>query len=672
MPRNTRYRKQFNTYNGLTYRLDIIPGDNTIFDYDTAPIVSLDDETVLSVGNIKLNYRDNLTFGLPEYEPLEVEFNFEYLPSDLKTYLNETYKPGTEATFMIASNFCILWGTRDEITWDIIYVGIQTPQLASEITLSKNNDTISKIKFQPMHTAVLSRSSWLYLNKYFDDASFPEFAGNKFAYSYFDWTDKFDETEVWYDGPSMSWTVTNFFDNKTEAGNIDYDTNFWIYMYRLDKAFEVIRREMQAVFKYLTRQATTIVRTSADATTNYLDWEYNRYIGADGAMKVYKAQNELESLHDRLGDVLPFSSIYVPFIIEKGHVSDSVYQYKKSDYVAETDTSGVIGGLFCSKDVGSFTKQYKTFLEFMSELSEWALTKMLVKYSFGSSKLKLLFEVFGALETTETTINSAINFIENSSSEELTASIGYIVSSVETGNSKGLSELEEVPIESPVLPDLAKSQTFQIKSNVFNWDVNIPSPNPEDNLVPSSGKYEFIVSLDLPTIGQFRGWKFADKKPICCTTLYYGGTSLGIKVTEYVEIGDTTKTASPTTYYSTASFDVNTLVPMFDTSKRYLFLYEFMYQRHFKYGTSTQMNKCFSKILTNNKNWIIDELEVYNIEQIDLGFPQNLLGKKIENGIPPAYDVLLDLPNKGFITSVEYDIVNGVYKLSLFQTGILM
>ena len=675
MPRNVRYRKEFQAQNDVFWRLDVIPGDDTVFNYASASTEILGDETVLTIGDIQINYRDELCFGLPEYGPLTVSFNLDTIPSDLKSYLAVGFKPGTENTELFACNIVILWSSQDNITYTPVYVGVQTPQLTSEITISSNDTSVTKINFQPIQTAVFTRSKWNLLNKYFDDPDTFEFRDfdyyyQDYIYSLYEWTDTENPGNVWNEGPSVEFRLTNQFGN---TNNLD---NFWVYPYPLKNIFEVIRREMQAVFKYLTRQAATIVRSNADKTTNYLDWEYNRYIGADGVIKVRRAQNSISDLFDRLGDYCTFNEITVPMIIDPGHPSDTTFIFSKAKYVAQPDTNRTAGGIFNSNDAGSFPNQYKTFAEFIVNLSEWACSKMRIDFTYVSNVLKMKLEVFGALEKTNTTLPVTFKLFEISSSEALTAEIGYICSSIETGNARATTKLPSIPPQSPVLEDLAKSQSFSIKNNVFSWDVNVVEPNAQDNMQPSVGEFGRKYR-DLGLGAQvFKGFYYYNKTPIPCTTLFYGlGT---LKVTEYMQAGDTTKGISENiVYYETTGFDPASLGDIFNLSTpggnvRYLDVYQWSLRQHIEFGTATQMNKLFSKILTNPKNWVLRDAEVYHLEQIDLGMPNKLIGHKIENDIPIAYDPLLDLPNKGIISSVTYEILTGKYTLSTFQVGLLM
>lgn len=684
MPRNTRYRKEFQAQNDVYWRLDIIPGQNAIFNYATAPTVTLGDETVLSIGNIKLNYRDNLVFGLPEIEPLEVEFDFSNLPADLKLYLSQSFDPDTRYLEMIACNFCILSSGTDGINYSPVYVGLQTPQLTSEVTISYKQASITKIKFQPISTAVLSRCKWLNLNKYFDNTDEDSILNpvdtykEDFIYAYWDWTDIQDGTSPWFDGPSAEVQLSNRY------GNTDPDENFYVYPYQLRKVFEVMRREMQSVFKYLTRQAAMFVVGTPDAdnifqmrrssnfsgvdgfgdvTTNYLDWEYNRYVGADGVIKVHEA-NTIDtlpnSLNNRQGPAVAFNNIFIPFVVDLDNFSDFKFSFINCD--------GTIGGIWNKNDEGSFAAQYKTFFEFMSAISEWACSKMTIGFTFTSGILKMTYNVFGALEATNSTLATSIDFLEEAASEELTAEIGFITSSVETGVATATKSLPATKPSSPFLDDLAKSQTFSIKNCVLSWDVAVPLPNAQDNFKASIGN--FSRKFDGST---YKGWLYQNLGPIPCTTLFWAqGT---VKVNEYVEIGDTTKTVSPNTYYTTGTaFDQFSIAEISndDSEKKYLDVYRWMLEQYFNVGTPVQLNKCFSGILTNQKNWAIEDIEIYHKEQFELGMPFGLLGHMFENGVPTAYDAFLELPNKGCITSVQYEVLTGKYTLACFQTGLLM
>lgn len=673
MPRNVRYRKEFKAQNDVFFRLDIIPADDTVFDYAGASTVTLGDETVLSISDIEITYRDELCFGLPEYAPLAIEFNLDTIPTDLKTYLAVGFKPGTENTELFACNLCILWSSTDNITYTPIWVGVQTPQLTSEITISAKDTSITKINFQPIQTAVLTRCKWNLLNKYFDDDDtfdFREFDYyyQDFVYAYWDWYDNENFGDPWTE-PSGEFRLTNQF------GNDNPLDNFWIYPYPLRNIFEVIRREMQAVYKFITRQSATIVRTLADQSTDYLDWEYNRYIGQDGIIKVRRAGNSIDDIFNRLGDYCAFNEIVVPMIIDPGHPTDTTYILSKAKYVAQADTNQTAGGIFNANDAGSFPNQYKTFAEFLINLSEWACAKMLINFSYTSNKLKMTLEVFGALEKTNTTLPVTFQLFDISASESLTAEIGYICSSVETGNARATGRLIAIPPQSPVLPDLAKSQSFNIKNNVFSWDVNIVEPNAQDNMQPSVGEFGRKYRDVGLGIQVYKGYSYYNKTPIPCTTLFF---ALGLlKISEYVQIGDTTKgTSENIIYYETDNFNAASMSELMDNPPggniRYLDLYRWSVKYHFQVGTSVQMNKLFSKILTNPKNWILRDAEVYHLEQLDLGMPHRLIGHKIENNIPVAYDPLLDLPNKGIISKVKYEILTGKYTLSTFQVGFLM
>ena len=673
MPRNVRYRKQFQAQNDLYWRLDLIPGDDTVFDYASAGTVILGDETVLSISDIALNYRDDLCFGFPEYEPLAIEFNLDTIPTDLKTYLATGFKPGTELTDLIASNIAILWSSSNNITYTPIWVGVQTPQLVSEITVSSRDASTTKITFQPIQTTVLVRSKWSLLNKYFDDPDTFEFRDvsfymRSFAYSHWNWAqDVFAPyTATVNDFPTVNMRLTNEFDNASE------DENNWIYPYPLKNVFEVMRREMQAWFKYLTRQATSVVRTGADKTTNYFDWEYNRYVGADGVIKVRKV-SDFNNVWTRLGDYCTFNELFVPMIIDPGDASNETYILRTNEWIALSDTNQTSGGIFNANDAGSFAAQYKTYAEFMSAISEWACSKMLINFSFASNRLKMTFEVFGALEKTNTTLPVTLKLFEITASESLTAEIGYICSSVETGNAAATNRLVAIKAQSPVLSDLAKSQSFNIKNSVFSWDVNINEPLPSESMKPSAGTFEDQRA----TGGAYRGFLYKNQGPIPCTTLF-SGQGL-IKVIEYMQAGDTTKAISEDlVYYETDNFDEDAMKDLFVVSgplgflTRYLTLYRWMLKWQLLTGTAVQFNKLFSKILTNARNWMVRDAEIYHIEQVDLGMPHRLLGHKIENDIPIAYDPLLDLANKGIITNVKYEILTGKYTLGTFQIGFLM
>lgn len=674
MPRNVRYRKDFRAQNDLYWRLDIIPGDDTVFNYASAGTVALGDETVLSISDIQLNYRDDLCFGFPEYEPLAVEFNLDTIPTDLKTYLATGFKPGTETSDLIASNIVILWSSTDNITYTPIWVGVQTPQLTSEITVSSKDASTTKITFQPIQTTVLVRSKWSLLNKYFDDPDTFEFRDvswymRSFAYSHWNWaTDVFGPP---YDPgvndfPTVNMQLSNDFGNENKI------ENNWIYPYPLKNVFEVMRREMQAWFKYLTRQATSVVRTGADRTTDYFDWEYNRYVGADGVIKVRKV-SDFNDIWTRLGDYCTFNELFVPMIIDSGDTTDASYILDTTEWIALADTNQTSGGIFNANDAGSFAAQYKTYAEFMTAIAEWACSKMLINFSFASSKLKMTFEVFGALEKTNTTLPVTLKLFEITASESLTAEIGYICSSIETGNATATNRLVAIKAQSPVLPDLAKSQSFNIKNSVFSWDVNINEPVPNEAMKPSAGEFE----TQRTDTGAYRGFKFRNLGPIPCTTLF-SGQGL-IKVIEYMQAGDTTKASSEDiVYYETDNFVEDAMKELFQVSgpfaflTTYLALYRWMLKWHFLTGTAVQFNKLYSKILTNPRNWVVKDAEIYHLEQLDLGMPHRLIGHKIENDIPIAYDPLLDLSNKGIISNVKYEILTGKYTLGTFQVGFLM
>lgn len=668
MPRDVRYRKSFTAQNGVYWRLDIIPGDNTIFNYTTAGTVALGDETVLSISDIEISYRDELCFGLPEYTPLEIEFNLDTIPNDLKTYITVGYKPGTETSDLIASNLCILWSSTDNITFTPVWIGVQTPQLVQEITISSNDRAVSKVTFQPIHTAVLTRCKWAFLNKYFDDTDttffrpFSDFVQDE-VYTHYDLVRINPEpTTPPYVGQSVPSHLIGYSNN---FGNDEAEDNFFIYPYPLKTIFEVIRREVQATFKYITRQATSVVRTSADKTTNFFDWEYDRYIGTNGVFKVRKAINSTSDYYDRLGDYLSFNDLFIPFVVDPG---PSV-TLTKSEYTAFADTNQTAGGIFNANDTGSFAANYKTFTEFFTNLAEFCCSKMLISFVW-TDKIKMKFDVFGALERTNNTITTTMNLFENSASEQLTAEIGYICSSTEVGNSKAIVA-PTIPPQSPVLSDLAKSQTFSIKNCVFNWDNSISESNPKDNFKPNTGNFEY--TYDGPVI---MGYKFIYQGAVPCTTLFYAQGLF--KITEYVQIGDTTKaTSDNNVYYETDNFvedsmkEIYTYISSILYFPRYINIYRFLTKWHFLTGTAAQLNKLFSKILTNPKNWIVRDAEIYHLEDIDLGMPNLLIGHRFENAPPDKFQDYLGLPSEGVITKVTYNVSSGLYKLSAFNSGFL-
>lgn len=671
MPRDVRYRKSFTAQNGVYWRLDIIPGDDTVFNYTTAGTVALGDETVLSISDIEISYRDELCFGLPEYTPLEIEFNLDTIPNDLKTYITVGYKEGTETSDLIASNICILWSSTDNITFTPVWLGVQTPQLVQEITISSNDRAVSKVTFQPIHTAVLTRCKWAFLNKYFDDTDttyfrpFSDFVQDE-VWTHYDLVDIVPEPTPPYTGqdlPSHWMAISNNF------GNDDPDDNFYIYPYPLKTIFEVIRREVQATFKYITRQATAVVRTSADKTTNFFDWEYDRYIGTNGIFKVRKAINSTTDYYDRLGDYLSFNDIFVPFVVDPGPASTLT----KSEYTSFADTNQTAGGIFNSNDTGSFPAQYKTFTEFFTNLAEFCCSKMLISFTW-TDKIKMKFDVFGALERTNNTITTTMNLFENSASEELTAEIGYICSSTEVGNSKSVVA-PEIPPQSPVLSDLAKSQTFSIKNCVFNWDTNISDSNPKDNFRPTTGEFTYTYDGE-PSIPNLRGYKYVYQGPVPCTTLFYAQGLM--KITEYVQIGDTTKATSDNNiYYETDNFlqdsmrDLYIYTGLLISFPRYNRVYSWLTKWHFLTGTAAQLNKLFSKILTNPKNWIVRDAEIYHLEDLDLGMPNLLIGHRFDNAPPDRFQDYLGLPSQGVITKVTYNVSSGLYKLTAFNSGFL-
>jgi hypothetical protein len=676
MPRNVRYQKSFQAQNGIYFRLQIIPGDNTIFNYASATTVELADETVLTINDIEISYRDGLPFGFPEYAPLEIEFNVEELPDDLKTYITTGFKPGTETSDLINSNIAILWSSSDNISYQPIWLGIQTPQIVSSITVSRNVSTIIKVTFQAIQTTVLLRCKWQLLNKYFDDPDtfdFKEFDYyiQEYIRSHVEWQELFVEPPQTGSQPTFSLNLTNQF------GNDRPQDNFFVYPYRLKEIFEVMRREIQAVFKYITRQATTIVRSNCDKTTTYFDWEYDRYIGSSGVVKVRQAQTTITDYYDRLGNYLAFNQLFVPFIIDPGsNTFGNPLLLTKAKYAAAADTNSTVGGIFNINDKGSFPSCYKTFVEFFVALAEWSCSKMLIKFAYSAGVIKMNFEVFGSLEKTNTTLPVSLELFDISSSESLTAEIGYICSSVETGNAKATPKLFQIPAQSPLLPDLAKSQTFSIKNCAFSWDCNIIEPVAADAMKPSVGTYEEYWDPN-PETGTYKGFRFQNFSTIPCTTLFYAQGTL--KITEYVQIGDTTKTDSEDIiYYETSGFVPNHMDELiaeageFLVIPRYLELYQWLSKYQLLFGTAVQMNKVFSKILTNPKNWTVKDAEIYHVDQIDLGMPNSLIGHKIENDFPLVYDSLLDPPNKGIITSVKYELLTGKYTLGSFQCGFLM
>lgn len=673
MPRDVRYRKSFTAQNGVYWRLDIIPGDNTVFNYTSAGTVTLGDETILNISDIEIGYRDELCFGMPEYAPLEVEFNLDTIPNDLKTYITVGYKEGTETSDLIASNICILWSSTDNVTFTPIWIGVQTPQLVQEITISSNDRAVSKVTFQPIHTAVLTRCKWAFLNKYFDDDDvtffkpFSDFKQNE-VYTHLDYVDINPEPTPPYvaqELPSHQMVINNDF------GNDEAEDNFYIYPYPLKTIFEVIRREIQATFKYITRQATSVVRTSADKTNDYFSWEYDRYIGTGGVFKVRKALNSISDYYDRLGDYIPFDQLFIPFVIDPGPSTTLT----KSEFVSYSDCNQTAGGIFNSNDTGSFPSQYKTFTEFFTNLAEFCCSKMLISFTW-TDKIKMKFDVFAGLERTNNTITTTMNLFENSASEELTAEIGYICSSTEVGNSKSVVA-PEIPPQSPVLSDLAKSQTFSIKNCVFNWDTNISDSNPKDNFRPTTGTFTYVYIDDIESAANLRGYRYAYQGPVPCTTLFYAQGLF--KITEYVQIGDTTKATSDNNiYYETDNFladsmkyDIYTYISGVLYYPRYIQIYRWLTKWHFLTGTAVQLNKLFSKILTNPKNWLVRDAEIYHLEDLDLGMPNLLIGHRFENAPPDKFQDYLGLPSEGVITKVSYNVGSGLYKLTAFNSGFL-
>lgn len=678
MPRNTRYRKSFRSEDGTYFRFDIIPGDNTVFNHTSASIEVLEDETILSISDIELGYRDELCFGFPEYSALTVEFNLSTIPNDLKIYLATGFKDGTEFTDLICSNICILWSSTDNITYNPIWVGSQTPQLTSNITISSNDTSTTKIVFQPIQTTVLLRCKWTLLNKYFDDpdlVNFKEFDYylKEYVYSHWEW-EEFPATipPVAWTEPTIDLRLTNQF-AATEDRPGD---NLWVYPYKLREVFEVMRREIQAVFKYITRQSATIARSSADKTETYFGWEYDRYVGSEGVIKVRQAQDSTTDFYDRLGSYISFSNLFVPFIIDPGsNTFGSDLLLTKAKYAAAASTGTTAGGIFNINDTGSFPASYKTFVEFFVGISEWACAKMLIDFSFTAGNLKMQFNVFGSLERTNNTLPLEMKLFEISASESLTAEIGYICSSVETGNAKATPKLIQIAAQSPVLPDLAKSQTFSIKNCALSWDANIPEPVPSDLYKPTVGTFEYKVVSSV-----YKGFKFENKTNIPCTTLFYAEGL--VKITEYMQAGDTTKALSEgVIYYETDNFDPDHMRDLFqyDTAgpfpivifPRYLELFKWLSKWQILTGTSTQFNKLFSRILTNPRNFVVKDCELYNNDTFDFGMPHKLLGHKIINDIPIEYDPLLELANKGIISSVKYELTTGKYTISTFQVGLL-
>lgn len=694
MPRDIRYRKEFIAQNGVYWRIDIIPGDDTLFDWNSALHIDLGDETLLSISDIEIKYRDELPFGFPEYAPLELEFNLDTIPDDLKTYLTTGFKIGTETSDNIASNLCVVWSSEDDgETYIPIWVGVQTPQLISEITISSNDRAVTKITFQPLQTAVLSRCKWQFLNKYFDDTDttlFPLFADVKLKelWNHVDYVNVRPPVippsppYSGQDRPSHFITLTNFFDNPNSQDN------FWVFPHKLKTVFEVIRREIQAVFKYITRQATSVVRLSADKSNDFFEWEYDRYVGLGGVTKVRKAQSIFnQEFYDRLGEYVLFEDLYVPFIVD-------INTLTKAEFQGDADTNQTIGGIFNINDVGSFPAQYKTFNEFIIALAEFCCSKMIISYSF-TDKLKMKFEVFGALERTNNVLPTNLNLFEESASESLTAEIGYICSSTEVGNAKAIIKAPSIPAESPILTDLAKSQTFTIKNCVFSWDTNIPEPIATNSFSPSIGDFGYIYQTDGDDTTPIIGYKFTNKSPIPATTLFYSGfiaTELPdgsfifepklLKVSEYVQVGDSTKINSDgVIYYETDNYLADSMSELYGyipappinvyIVPRYINLYRWLAKWHIRTGTAKQLIKLFSKILTNAKNWMLREAQVYNKEQFDLGNPNTLIGHRIENAPPDEYQAFLGLPSEGVITSVSLNVSSGLYTLASFQSGFL-
>lgn len=678
MPRSSRYRKSFKSENGTFFRFDIIPGDNTVFNHSSATIEVLGEETILSISDIELGYRDELCFGFPEYTPLTVELNLATIPNDLKIYLATGFKEGTETSDLINSNLCILWSSADNITYNPIWVGSQTPQLTSNITISSNETSKTKIVFQPIQTTVLLRCKWSLLNKYFDDPDVVDFKDfdyylQEYVYSHYEW-EEFPAIipPVAWTEPTIDLRLTNQF-AATEDRPGD---NLWVYPYKLREVFEVMRREIQAVFKYITRQSTTVARSSADKSTTYFGWEYDRYVGSEGVIKVRQAQDSTTDFYDRLGSYITFSNLFVPFIIDPGsNTFGDDLLLTKAKYAAEASTGTTAGGIFNINDTGSFPATYKTFVEFFVGMTEWACAKMQIDFSFTGGNLKMQFNVFGALERTNNTLPLTMKLFEISASESLTAEIGYICSSVETGNAKATPKLIQIAAQSPVLPDLAKSQTFSIKNCALSWDANIPEPVPTDLYKPTVGTFGYKVVSSV-----FKGFTFENKTNIPCTTLFYAqGT---VKITEYMQAGDTTKGLSEgVIYYETDNFVPNHMEDLFVYTfagpfpivvfPRYLELFKWLSKWQILTGTATQFNKLFSKILTNPRNFVVKDCELYNNDLFDFGDPHKLLGHKIINDIPIEYDPLLELANKGVISSVKYELTTGKYTISTFQVGLL-
>lgn len=661
MPRNTIYRKSFRADNNQYWRLEIIPAQQStsVFNYVTAPIVALDDETVLGIGELKYNYVDDLPFGLQQDPVLEVEFNLAVLPTDLKDYLTQSVYPGSESSANVRTNLAYLYSSLDNITWSLVYIGVQTPSISQVVTIGYNLESNAKISFQPILPHVLSRCKWTYLNRAWNDASFTTPTAVPFIYNFID-------TES-VDFPTLPSAYGFEFDIRFSGDRDSNPSDLYVYMFKLRDVFEAIRFEITLWFRYVTFQdnSQNLGSNFTFLTTQWFEWTYDRYFGADAIIQPRTAQTSVNDFQNRLGSYLGFTSLWVPGIVDfRNNITDW------DDVLVDNTTNNTAlyaATIFGSNASTSLGGQFKTFAEFIKALHESTCAKSQTLFSNTSGVIKMTLNVFGALEQSNSTIDSNLNTLQKSISEDLEADIGYTSSAVQTSNPKCVAPLAEIPQQSPFISSLATVQSFNVKTPIFNWDTPIPDPLSDNTTQMTSGKYQRLFDAG------YNSNSVDIKLTFPFTTLYYQ-TAINnvpyLKITEYVKWGDT-NLASPRNIYMETSGFVNNDIGSFKLQNiaalDYLPIYRYLYTRHQAVGTARQTNAVFLNLLANSKNWKTEGIELINYESHDLEIPNRILGARITDGTPTNYT----LPTTGIITNVAYNIIEGKYTLSIFHPGLL-
>ena len=669
MPRNTIYRKSFRADNNQYWRLEIIPAQNntTVFNYVTAPIVDLEDETVLNVGELKYNYVDDLPFGMQQDPVLEVEFNLAVLPGDLKDYLTQSVFPGSESSTNVRTNLAYLYSSLDNITYTVAYIGVQTPSISQVVQIGYNLESNAKISFQPILPHVLSRCSWLYLNRAWNDGSFTTPTSVPFIYNFIDTQDA-----VY---PALPSAYGFEFDIRFSGDRDSNPSDLYVYMFKLRDVFEAMRFEITLWFKYVTFQDDSQQMDGinfAPLTTDWFEWTYNRYYGSDGIIQPRTAQTSEMDFQNRLGSYLGFSSLWVPGIVDFRNNINDWDEVVTLPNNTTNNTAYYAATIFGANAATSLAGQFKTYAEFFKALHESTFAKSQTLFTRTVGVIKMTLNVFSGLEQSNSTIDPNLNTLEKSISEDLEADIGYTSSAVQTSNPRCVQPLAEIPQESPFISSLATVQSFNIKTPIFNWDTPIPDPLQDNTTQMNSGTYQRLFDA-APYVGYYSN-SVDIKLTFPFTTLYYQTAITNtpfLKITEYVKIGDTSL-ASPRNIYMETSGFVNNDIGAFklqpNNALDYLPIYRYLYTRHQAVGTAKQTNALFLKVLANSKNWKTEGIELINYESHDLETPNRILGARIIDGTPTNYT----LPTVGIITNVAYNIIEGKYTLSVFHPGLLI